>query len=117
LHEQHNDRARAKLPMETDQRLISQAVITVLRDVIGIDEVKPADDFFLIGGHSLLILRVIQMLRRDHGLELDARQFAVNSQVAALIASCHPIQAPHDRAGSDQAQPAGEARTQPQSTV
>ncbi|MGY0236067.1 acyl carrier protein [Longispora urticae] len=69
----------------------TDAVLEVLRDAIGTTDISPADDFYFVGGHSLLIVRVIQRLRRQYGLELSPRQFGANSQIAALIAACRPV--------------------------
>jgi Phosphopantetheine attachment site len=63
-------------------------LLTVLQDVIGCGPLSPTDDFYLVGGHSLLIVRVTKRLREQFGLHLDPRAFGVNSQLAALIAAC-----------------------------
>jgi hypothetical protein len=74
--------------------------LLVLSEVLQRDAVSPSDDFFLLGGHSLLLVRVIGKLRKEHGLALDARQFLTNSQVAALMAACRPISAPDGGGGT-----------------
>jgi acyl carrier protein len=63
----------------------------VLRQVIGCPEVRPEDDFYLLGGHSLLIVQIVRLLRSRHGIELDIRAFAQNPQIAALAAACRAI--------------------------
>lgn len=78
---------------DVPEPVAEQAVLQVLREVLDRDSVSPSDDFFLIGGHSLLMVRVIGKLKKEHGLALDARQFGTNSQVAALIAACRPVAA------------------------
>jgi Phosphopantetheine attachment site len=72
---------------------IGEQVLAVMRDVIGNPDLTPADDYYLAGGHSLLIVRIVRRLRRVHHIELDARQFAVNSQLAALMAAARPVAA------------------------
>lgn len=67
-----------------------ETVLKVLREVIGNDAVTLTDDFYLVGGHSLLIVRIVRRLKKEFGLVLDPRQFGANSQVAALVAACHP---------------------------
>ena len=64
----------------------------VLREVIGCDVVRPEDDFYLIGGHSVQIVRIVRLLRTRHQLALDIRAFLKNPQVAALAAACQPIE-------------------------
>jgi Phosphopantetheine attachment site len=65
-----------------------EAVRSVVAEVLGRADVEPTDDFFAIGGHSLLILRVVRTLLVEHGIVLDARYFGVNAQLAALGAAC-----------------------------
>lgn len=77
--------------MSHDGGNIDEAVLTVLRDAIGNDAISVTDDFYEAGGYSLLIIRVVRRLSQEFGLVLEARQFAVNSQVAALIAACRPV--------------------------
>lgn len=67
------------------------AVVTVVRELLDDPNLGPTDDFYAVGGHSLLIVRVLRTLRLDYGLELDARSFAVNSQLAALAAACRSV--------------------------
>lgn len=80
----------------------SDAVLTVLRDLIGNESISLTDDFYLAGGHSLLILPIVKRLREEFGIHLDVRYFGVNSQVAALVAAC---ETPHDRAGGERSGP------------
>jgi hypothetical protein len=70
---------------------VQQAVLSVLEEAIGTGPITPADDFFLVGGHSLLIVSIIRRLRVEHGIVLTPRQFGINSQVAAIIAACRPV--------------------------
>jgi nonribosomal peptide synthetase DhbF len=74
--------------METDPT--AAAVLAVLRDVIGTDAIAPEDDFYLVGGHSLMILTIARRLKAEHDVVLDPRQIGRNSQVAAIIAACRP---------------------------
>jgi hypothetical protein len=73
-----------------EPRPVDEAVLGVLRDVIGEPALGPGDDFYLAGGHSLLVMRVVRRLRVECGLELAPRAFAMSSQIAALIAACRP---------------------------
>lgn len=53
--------------------------VTVVTEVwgecLGITEVRPDDDFFLLGGHSLLVLEVIDRLAERTGVVLAVRAF------------------------------------------
>jgi hypothetical protein len=73
------------------EKVIGEKVLDVLREMIGYPSISPVDDFYLVGGHSLLIMRVIRRLRDEHGVDLDARSFGVNSQVAALMSAARPL--------------------------
>ncbi len=76
------------IPSET---AAGEQVLAVLRQMIGDSSVSPTDDFYLAGGHSLLIMRIVRCLRDEHGVHLDVRSFGVNSQVAALMAAASPL--------------------------
>ncbi|MEH1016310.1 phosphopantetheine-binding protein [Micromonospora sp. CPCC 206060] len=67
------------------------AVTQVVRDVLQLDSVRPDDDFFAVGGHSLLILHVIGALRTSHRLALPAVQFGKDARLSALAAACHEV--------------------------
>lgn len=76
---------------EPGQQIVGERVLAVLREVIGDPAIGPADDYYLAGGHSLLIIRIVRRLRQEHKIDLDARQFGVNAQIAALMAAARPL--------------------------
>ncbi len=54
---------------------LTQEVATVFAEVLGLDHVGPSDNFFTLGGNSLLVLRALAALRqRGHG-ELSVAAF------------------------------------------
>jgi acyl carrier protein len=67
----------------------------IWQSVLGIDHVDADDNFFEIGGHSLLSLRVAQLVEKRAGYRLDPRALFFHSlrQVAAMV--------PPRQAGSD----------------
>ncbi|MFF4319423.1 amino acid adenylation domain-containing protein [Streptomyces sp. NPDC001568] len=68
-------------PATDDERLVCAAVATVLRlDEVGVDQ-----DFFQLGGDSILAISLLSALR-DEGLHVTARQIFTNSVVGALAA-------------------------------
>ncbi|MEV0238071.1 phosphopantetheine-binding protein [Nonomuraea sp. NPDC050786] len=67
------------------------AVLLVLCDVIGNDAISLHDDFYMVGGHSLLILKIRHRLRNEFSLDLDLRQFWVNARVDSLVSACRPV--------------------------
>jgi acyl carrier protein len=69
---------------------LSGTVFEVLRIELGRDGISGDDDFFDIGGYSLLIVRIVAILRVEHGIQLSARQFVDDSRIAAIVAACRP---------------------------
>jgi non-ribosomal peptide synthase protein (TIGR01720 family) len=58
-------------------------------DVLGLDAVSVHDDFFALGGDSLLSIRVLSRAGR-HGLRIDPEQFFANPTIAAMAAAVAP---------------------------
>nr|WP_063817890.1 non-ribosomal peptide synthetase [Herbidospora sakaeratensis] len=63
------------------------AIAAVWADALGIEKVGRDDDFFALGGHSLLTLRIIARLRREHGVHLTFREFLACRTVRGLAAT------------------------------
>ncbi|OLF09836.1 hypothetical protein BLA60_18910 [Actinophytocola xinjiangensis] len=62
------------------QRLLCR----LFAEAVGIERVGIDDDFFAIGGHSLLVTTVISRLRAEHGLHLGVRDFFATPTVRGL---------------------------------
>ncbi|MEV4013020.1 amino acid adenylation domain-containing protein [Nonomuraea angiospora] len=56
-------------------------------EVLDLDRVGRDDDFFAIGGHSLLMMRIIVRLREEHGINLTFRDFLEHRTVRGLAAA------------------------------
>ncbi|MET1077273.1 MAG: amino acid adenylation domain-containing protein [Pseudomonas sp.] len=66
---------------------VQQALIVAWSQVLG-QPVKTKDDFFDLGGHSLKALGMIELLRREHGLQLslnDLFRFPRLDRLAAAL--------------------------------
>ena len=64
---------------ETEQR-----VVAIWQEVLGIDNVAIDDNFFHLGGHSLMAAQVFSRLRTQLGVQLPLREIYAHPTVAAL---------------------------------
>jgi hypothetical protein len=64
-----------------------QAIAAIWRDVLSIEKVGVNDNFFALGGHSLLGMRVLSRIRQDLGVELGLRALFDTPTIAALAAA------------------------------
>ena len=87
------DRARTPTPTE-------EVLLGIWRDVLGLDDVRVDDDFFEIGGDSLLSIRVIARAGAE-GLRLTADQFFQTPTIARLATVLDGVDTdfPSDRSG------------------
>ncbi|MEM8963782.1 MAG: amino acid adenylation domain-containing protein, partial [Acidobacteriota bacterium] len=77
------EEAGTRTPPRTDTE---KTVAAVWSRVLGIDVVMVEDDFFQLGGHSILATRVIARLRHELGIELGLRDLFATPTVAGLAA-------------------------------
>jgi hypothetical protein len=87
-------------PGQVDVRPISDAVSRAWQDVIGVPVVHPDDDFFVLGGHSVLAARMIARLRRAFGPAVELQMIYDSPQlsefvgaIAARVSEIGPAQA------------------------
>ncbi|WP_330297824.1 non-ribosomal peptide synthetase [Streptomyces sp. NBC_00503] len=66
---------------------LEEQVAEVWRTVLGLDSVVPEDDFLALGGHSLAALRVVHILRRKLGAELQLRHLLDSRDLAEFTES------------------------------
>ncbi|MGW0809523.1 amino acid adenylation domain-containing protein [Nonomuraea sp. NPDC002799] len=72
-------------------------IAAVWADALGIEKVGRDDDFFALGGHSLLTLRIISRLRKEHGVHLTFREFLARRTVRGLATAAERGVAPAAR--------------------
>ena len=63
---------------------IEEAVAAAFAQVLGRDRVGARDDFFDLGGHSLMAAQLLARLRDSFGIEVPLKDLFENSNVAAL---------------------------------
>jgi acyl carrier protein len=57
-------------------------------------DVAPDDDFFLLGGSSLLAMRLLDLVTAEFGVTLSARQFYLNTRVDQLAGAINSLRTP-----------------------
>ncbi|WP_447980425.1 SDR family NAD(P)-dependent oxidoreductase [Candidatus Nitrospira bockiana] len=65
---------------------VEQAVAAIWERVLGLEQVGAHDDFFELGGESLVALQILNRVRDACGTELSLRQFFEKPTVAGLAA-------------------------------
>ena len=70
--------------LERAQTLIEEVMISIWQEVLGIEEIGRNEDFFQMGGHSLLGMRVAARLRAIFGIEVPVNWLFEASTVAGL---------------------------------
>lgn len=74
---------RRNLPAITEDTIIRSSaqtaspieaeVMTILGQLLKIDQIEPNDDFFLLGGHSFVAAQLIARVRNHYGVDLSLR--------------------------------------------
>jgi amino acid adenylation domain-containing protein len=92
---------------------LQRRVANIWREVLGVEKIGLHDNFFDIGGHSLLLLRVHAMLTRDFQRELsyvDLFDHTTVHSLAELLGEDQPRQPGQAPAAREEARQAGQHR-------
>lgn len=68
---------------------LENEVLTTIREVLGRSDVGWEDDFFEAGGSSLLVIRVIALLKQ-RGIRVPARAFIESAHLRAIANHAEP---------------------------
>jgi amino acid adenylation domain-containing protein len=63
---------------------IERLLVDIWQEVLGIDQIGIEDDFFSLGGSSLLVTRVIARIRQHYDLAIPVRDFFANPTIASI---------------------------------
>jgi hypothetical protein len=61
-----------------------ERLCALFREVLGVPEVGVFDDFFAMGGHSLLVAQLLARVRRELGAEISLQTFFAAPTVAGV---------------------------------
>src|SRR5690606_36218051 len=64
--------------------VVEMLLAEVWQDVLDIDKVGADDDFFTLGGNSILVLRMIARVSEETGIDVGAREVFENPGLARL---------------------------------
>ncbi|MFE5794732.1 amino acid adenylation domain-containing protein [Streptomyces sp. NPDC056503] len=78
--------APAATPAAGSASTAEQAIAGVFRDLLGLDDIAPADSLFDLGGDSVVAARLAAWIRDTYPVHLETREIFAHPTVAALAA-------------------------------
>ncbi|OHV53272.1 non-ribosomal peptide synthetase [Photorhabdus temperata] len=97
------EEAFARQVYEAPQGEIETALAAIWRELLGVEQISRHDNFFALGGHSLLVVRMIESLRRI-GLGVSVQTLFQHQTLRVLAQSLdqhREIQVPENRITPD----------------
>jgi amino acid adenylation domain-containing protein len=77
------DAVRSEIGYTAPRNPVEESMAVIWADILGLDKVGIHDNFFSIGGHSLLAIKLIERMRRDN-LQIDVRALFSSPTIAEL---------------------------------
>lgn len=85
---------RLRAPYVPPQTALQQILADVWQDLLGVDRVGLNDDFFALGGHSLLVVRLTHAIKTKLGAEVPVALVFQNPRLAQLAERLAALGAP-----------------------
>ena len=80
------DPPQVSVPVSETAQLLRELWV----DLLGVGQIGLDDDFFEMGGHSLLVTEMISRLRDEHGIELPLRAVLERPTIAEIAHALDP---------------------------
>ncbi|MBC8126446.1 MAG: amino acid adenylation domain-containing protein [Gloeobacteraceae cyanobacterium ES-bin-144] len=77
-------------PIQAPEGLVECQLATIWRELLGISEIGRNDDFFSLGGHSLMALRMFSRITREFGKSLPLATLLQHPTIASLAVLLEP---------------------------
>jgi amino acid adenylation domain-containing protein len=71
---------------QTPRNEVERQLIRILTGLLGIEEITLDDDFFMLGGHSLMGAQLLTKVREAFGVEITLMNLFENGTIAAMAA-------------------------------
>lgn len=78
-------------PESEPRRIVEQRIAGLLKGLLGVKQINAGDNFFMLGGHSLLGAQLIAQVRDAFGVELSLRSIFDFPTVAELSAKVEEL--------------------------
>jgi len=100
------ERARNSADYVAPRTELESAIARIWRDVLGAEQIGLTDDFFELGGNSLIAVQVISVVRKEVGARLPMRSLFDNPTVAGAAAAIEKLRAAGSTPPGDEEQAA-----------
>jgi amino acid adenylation domain-containing protein len=90
------DHRAADATMQQPRTAAEAAMCGLFADILGVNRIGPDESFFSLGGHSLLVVRLVSRIRSAFGVLLDVGTVFRHPTAAALAAALDDLPADRD---------------------
>jgi amino acid adenylation domain-containing protein len=73
-----------RVPTSEPRDELERKLVGILQDVLGVSPIGTADDFFDLGGHSLIAVRLVHAIEREFGRQVPVGSLLRNPTIAQL---------------------------------